>query len=145
MGGAHVFTYGTLLFPEVMAAVAGRGYVGEPAVLRGFVRVCVVGAVYPGAIEEAGAEIRGIVYRDLDEAALRRLDRFEGETYERRRVTVTCDGDLTETLAYAYVVARQHQGSLDRRPWNPERFRRDHLASYLALCRAGDVAEEFGP
>lgn len=145
MGDAHVFTYGTLLFPEVMAAVAGRVYVAEPATLHGFARVCVRDAVYPGAVEEAGAEIRGVLYRDVDEAALRRLDRFEGETYERRRVVATCDGDLTETSAYVYVVAREHRGCLDRRPWDPERFRRDHLASYLALCRAGDVADEFRP
>lgn len=142
---ASVFTYGTLLFAEVMTAVAGRAYAATPATLGGFARVCVRDAVYPGAVEEAGAEIRGVLYRDVDEAALVRLDRFEGEMYERRRVTVTCDDDPTETVAYVYLVMRAHQGRLDRRPWDPERFRRDHLASYLALCRAGDVAEVYRP
>jgi len=140
---AHVFTYGTLLFPEVMAAVAGRAYAATPATLGGFARFCVRDAVYPGAVEDAGAEIRGVLYRDVDEAALLHLDRFEGELYERRRVLVACDGDPSETAGYVYVVVRALQHRLDRRPWDPERFRRDHLASYLELCRAGDVAEDY--
>lgn len=142
MRAASVFTYGTLLFPEVMAAVAGRAYVAEPATLRGFARVCVAGEVYPGAIEQADGTIAGAVYRDVDEQGVLRLDRFEGALYERRRVAVTLDADRSTLEAFVYVVTPGERHRLERRPWLPEQFRRDHLAAYLARCRAGDVAAE---
>ena len=138
----HVFTYGTLLFPEVMEAVAGRVFASVPATLAGFARVCVRGAVYPGAREQAGASIAGLLYRDLDAAALARLDRFEGELYERRRVRVARGGGASLD-AEAYVVPARLIARLEPCAWDPKRFRREHLAAYLARCRAGRVAEEY--
>jgi len=138
----HVFTYGTLLFPEVMEAVAGRVFASVPATLAGFARVCVRGAVYPGAREEAGGSIAGLLHRDVDAAALARLDRFEGELYERRRVRVAL-GDGTSIDAEVYVVPPTFVARLEPRAWDPDRFRREHLAAYLARCRAGRVAEEY--
>jgi gamma-glutamylcyclotransferase (GGCT)/AIG2-like uncharacterized protein YtfP len=139
---SHVFTYGTLLFPEVMDAVAGRTFVQVPATLAGFTRVRVRGAVYPAAREEAGGSITGLLYLDVDAAALARLDRFEGELYERRSVRVTSD-DGAGSTAEVYVVPPARYGRLEPRAWDLEQFRREHLASYVARCRAGRVAEEY--
>jgi gamma-glutamylcyclotransferase (GGCT)/AIG2-like uncharacterized protein YtfP len=138
----HVFTYGTLLFPEVMDAVAGRTFVQMRATLAGFTRVCVRGAVYPAAREEAGGRIAGLLYLEVDAASLGRLDRFEGELYERRSVRVICD-DGTSRAAEVYVVPPARYGRLETRPWDLEQFRREHLASYVARCRAGRVAAEL--
>ena len=138
----HVFTYGTLLFPEVMDAVTGRIFARVPATLAGFTRVRVRGAVYPAAREKAGASIAGLLYLDVDAAALARLDRFEGALYERRSVRVMRD-DGASSAAEVYAVARAHHGRLEPRAWDPEQFRREHLATYVARCRAGRVAEEY--
>lgn len=139
---AHVFTYGTLLVAEVMEAVAGGCFASVPARLDGYERVCVRDAVYPGARAMAGTAIDGVLWLDVIDEALLRLDRFEGEMYERCRVTVaTADGPRD---AQAYVVAPAHQHLLDREPWDLDGFRRRHLASYLERCRAGFVAAEYG-
>lgn len=142
MAAANVFTYGTLLFPEVMAAVAGRSFAAVPARLAGFVRVGVRGAVYPGAREEAGGSIGGVLYLEVDDDALSRLDRFEGELYERRVVSVRRD-DGAACAAQVYVVPAVRHGRLSGAPWDVERFRREHLDAYLARCRDGRIAEEF--
>jgi gamma-glutamylcyclotransferase (GGCT)/AIG2-like uncharacterized protein YtfP len=136
----NVFTYGTLLLAEVMEAVAGRRFASVPARLDGFERVRVRGAVYPGA-RAAEASIDGVLWLDVDEASLARLDRFEGDTYERRHLVVgTADGPRD---AQAYVVPPANEHLLEPASWDLEGFRREHLARYLELCRAGDVAEDF--
>jgi gamma-glutamylcyclotransferase (GGCT)/AIG2-like uncharacterized protein YtfP len=139
--GCHVFTYGTLVFPEVMEAVAGRAFVSLAARLAGYGRVCVRGAVYPGARADATATIDGVLYLDVGRDALERLDRFEGELYERCPVRVLLE-DRSTCAAQVYVVPAAMEDRLERTPWDLEGFRRDHLASYLARCRAGRVAEE---
>ena len=138
---AHVFTYGTLLLAEVMEAVAGGRHASVPARLDGWERVCVRGAVYPGARAAASASIDGVLWLDLGDDALTRLDRFEGEMYQRRAVRVaTADGARS---AQVYVVPPAYAHLLDDAPWDVERFRREHLARYLEHCRTGEAAEVF--
>jgi gamma-glutamylcyclotransferase (GGCT)/AIG2-like uncharacterized protein YtfP len=142
MPTGDVFTYGTLIFAEVMTAVCGERFASLPATLAGFERVRVRGAVYPAARHRAGASIDGVLYLGVGDAALARLDRFEGEMYARRRVQVR-RGDGATCEAATYVVATAYAARLEDEPWDAEQFRRDHLASYLARCDAGDVAAAY--
>lgn len=136
-----VFTYGTLLVAEVMEAVAGARFASVPARLHGWERVRVRGAVYPGARAADGASIDGVLWLGVHDDALLRLDRFEGETYERRVVRVTtADGPRD---AQVYVVPPANEHLLEPVAWDLERFRREHLARYLEHCRTGEVAEQY--
>jgi gamma-glutamylcyclotransferase (GGCT)/AIG2-like uncharacterized protein YtfP len=46
----HLFTYGTLMFPEVWQAVVGKHFETSPAQLPGYEIFRVAGALYPGII-----------------------------------------------------------------------------------------------
>lgn len=136
-----VFTYGTLLVAEVMEAVAGARFASVPARLDGWERLCVRDAVYPGVRAVAGASVDGVLWLGVPDAALLRLDRFEGEMYERRVVRVaTADGARD---AQVYVIPRANEHLLDPVPWDLDRFRREHLARYLEHCRTGEIAELY--
>ena len=136
-----VFTYGTLLVAEVMEAVAGARFASVPASLDGWERVCVRDAVYPGARAADGASIDGLLWLDVHDDALRRLDRFEGDMYERRVLRVaTSDGPRD---AQVYVIPRMNEHLLDPAAWDLDRFRREHLARYLDHCRTGEIAELY--
>ena len=136
-----VFTYGTLLVAEVMEAVAGARFASVPARLDGWERVRVRDAVYPGVRAVTCASVDGRLWLDVHDAALLRLDRFEGEMYERRVVrVVTAEGPRD---AQAYVIPPANEHLLDPVPWDLERFRRDHLARYLEHCRTGEIAELY--
>ena len=136
-----VFTYGTLLVAEVMEAVAGARFASVPARLDGWERLCVREAVYPGARAAAGASIDGLLWLDVHDNALLRLDRFEGDTYERRVLRVTtADGPRD---AQVYVIPRANEHLLESVAWDFERFRREHLARYLDHCRTGEIAEQY--
>ena len=133
----HVFTYGTLMEPAVMEVVTGRRFVSRPAVLRGYARFRIRGAVYPGIIVTPGAVTEGAVYRDVDAVSAARLDTFEGETYDRVGVGIEVDAGSSASppvRAEVYVITPSQRSRLSSDAWDPEQFRRQHLGAYLQRC-----------
>src|SRR5687768_17423762 len=91
----HVFTYGTLMFPEVWQVIVGRPFKSIEGTARGYAIYRVVDAVFPGiaAADEKDA-VHGVVYLDVDQASIARLDTFEDDFYERQGLWVDCaDGE----------------------------------------------------
>lgn len=140
----HLFTYGTLMFPEVWQAVVGRSFRSTPAILTGYEIFRVAGAHYPGIIAvdfsptsgprppTSPAVVAGLLYSDLDAASLERLDRFEGDEYRRQSVIVTrVDGCQLD--AEAYVVRNESRHLLTAEPWTAEKFTADgHLQVFIS-------------
>jgi gamma-glutamylcyclotransferase (GGCT)/AIG2-like uncharacterized protein YtfP len=115
------------MLPEVMEVVAGRLFERSPALLRG--------AVYPAVVAAAGERTTGVLWEGLDADALARLDRFEGEPYERLLLRVTpLSGEERE--AFVYVLPPERHALLSDAAWDEAMFRARHLAGYLAGCRA---------
>ena len=74
----HVFTYGTLMYPEVWRAVVGREFATVGGRAAGFAIYRVQDAVFPGIIAATPQEAApGVVYLDVDQASVDRLDRFD--------------------------------------------------------------------
>ncbi|HTO09335.1 MAG TPA: gamma-glutamylcyclotransferase family protein [Myxococcota bacterium] len=137
----NLFTYGSLVFAEVMRAVTGRSFAHEPARLPGWTRVCIRGTRFPGVRARASASTSGVLWRGLDPRSVARLDRFETHHYERRTLTVrTSAGE--NVSAEVYVIAEAHLGALSQEPWRPDRFARESLA---ALLKALQQAERRPP
>lgn len=146
---SHLFTYGTLMFPEVWRIVVGREFETRPAVLPGHQIFRIAGAVYPGIIKASpppaafppppstGSHptppfVRGLVYLHLDFASLARLDRFEGENYRRLSVDITTDDDQTLS-ADTYIIPPEHRQLLTDEVWTAEEFaNRGDLARFVA-------------
>ena len=63
----NIFTYGSLIYPEVMKGVAGKLYSSCKAELEGFVRKQVKGKWYPGIIPQAGSKVEGILYLAVEQ------------------------------------------------------------------------------
>lgn len=123
------------MLAEVMECVAGRRCERRPAVLAGFRRGRLRDRLYPGLVPDAAARVEGVLWEGLDAAALARIDRFEGELYERRRCEVApAAGE--RVAADVYVLAPAHRALLLARDWDEAEFRALHLADYLAGCRA---------
>ena len=126
----HFFAYGSLIFAEVMRAVTGRRHKSVDATLSGYSRFRVSEASYPGLIESAECSVAGVLYDQVDASSIRLLDRFEGEYYLRRSVTVgtDCGGDQP---AETYVIRPEFEHLLTRESWDSEFFRQNHLKSFL--------------
>lgn len=92
MQTAACFTYGSLMWPDIMARVCGREVPAlqrTKAWLYGHVRHPVMGQDYPGLVPQSGAPaLQGVLYWGLTPQELQRLDDFEGQEYERVSVMV---------------------------------------------------------
>ena len=134
----RLFAYGTLMFPEILDAVAGTvPMAGTPARLHGFSRRAVRGEAYPAIVPQPLAQVPGMLWSGLPETCLGRLDAFEGSEYRRqRRLLVTADG--LRLTAWCYVLRDELRGTLAPHDWSCARFRSSYLDSYLlALRRRG--------
>lgn len=137
----NVFTYGSLMFPEVWKIVTGREFDTIEATLHGYSTFRVRGAVFPGITQVSDDAVRGLVYLNVDEASVDRLDRFEGDLYERRSVIVNCS-DGRQLPADAYVIAESQQHELTAELWTADWFvssggLADFIARYQGFSRLG--------
>src|SRR6186997_3021087 len=90
----HVFTYGSLMIPEVWRIVVGREFRTVEGAVDGFSIFRVIDAPYPGIVADPASIVRGLVYLDVDPASIARLDTFEGDFYERQSLLINCrDGE----------------------------------------------------
>lgn len=118
---SDLFTYGSLMCADIMAQVAGTQLQASPAVLNGYRRFCVRGEQYPGILADAAGQVVGIVYHSLAPANWERLDRFEGEMYERQQVVVNSH-DARETEVDCYLFRREFAHRLTSIEWDFETF-----------------------
>jgi gamma-glutamylcyclotransferase (GGCT)/AIG2-like uncharacterized protein YtfP len=129
----HVFTYGTLMFPEVWQAVVDQPFASVGGHVTGFAVYRVAGAVFPGMLATTTADVvQGVVYFDVDAAAIARLDQFEDDFYRRIVVPVRCDdGRICD--AEAYIVPPENRGVLTDELWLRDEFvARGDLQHFLA-------------
>jgi len=125
-----IFTYGTLMISDVMYAVTAREFRFKNAILRGYARFTVKGESYPGIIPASDAVTEGVVYFDVDESSLERLDAFEGDLYQRIPILVENKGKGMIS-AEAYVIKPQFSGYLSSKEWNAKEFVQKHLKAFL--------------
>jgi len=135
----HVFAYGTLMFPEVWQAVVGRPFAIVRGQAAGFEIFRVRDALYPGITAGRLTDaVHGVVYLDVDDDSVSRLDRFEDDFYRRLSIVVTCGDGVTcddgqRRDAQAYVVPAEQRDVLTAEPWNGDDFvARGDLARFMA-------------
>jgi gamma-glutamylcyclotransferase (GGCT)/AIG2-like uncharacterized protein YtfP len=126
----NLFTYGTLRIPSVMYAVTVRRFRGIDAVIKNYARYSVKGESYPGIIPITNAVTDGVVYLDVDELSLKRLDEFEGDLYHRTAIPAeTRKGEIYD--AETYVIKPEYQACLTSKEWHLNEFFQNHLESFL--------------
>lgn len=126
----HVFTYGSLMFPQVWERVVRGRYRSARGTLAGFARYAIEGETYPGMVAEAGAQVKGVLYFDVGPEDLAALDAFEGIEYRRDKVAVRAEsGERVEAHTYVYLLPARFSGA----PWNPDEFQMERfIGSYCA-------------
>jgi len=126
----NIFAYGTLMIPAVMYAVTARHFRFNKVVLRGYARFTVKGESYPGIVPATAAITEGIIYLNVDEASLERLDIFEGDLYQRTPVGVEAEGEKILN-AETYVIKPEYRGFLSSKAWDAKEFAQKDLEAFL--------------
>ena len=126
----NIFTYGSLMFPEVWERVTGLTGRGTPARLADHAARRIRGQSYPALVAAPGEVTAGILYQNVPPDAVTRLDDFEGAFYDRIRVGVEV-ADGAATSAWVYRAARQDDPDILPAPWQAGCFEREHLPRFL--------------
>ena len=118
----NLFTYGTLMDPEVWDDIAQESCSSQRARLEGYEVRCLRDAPYPGLIARSGVSAPGLLYWNVSAPAMRRLDEYEGRQYERVTVEVTLEDGSTAT-AEVYLIHPDHAGDVLEEIWYPPALR----------------------
>ncbi len=127
----NLFTYGTLMFPEVWKRINIGEFASQPATLYEFAIYRIRDAVFPGLVRgSASDQVRGLVYFDLDEETLFEIDTYESNLYERVPVAVTLDNG-SQLSCETYRVLDSCRDVITEEPWDASRFEQEELEKYL--------------
>ncbi|MBW1730653.1 MAG: gamma-glutamylcyclotransferase [Deltaproteobacteria bacterium] len=129
--GGNVFTYGSLMFPEVWLRVIGKSYEKTEARLPGYQRRKVKNEPYPALISGVPTDnVEGILYLDVSTSDLASLDRFEGPFYQR--IEVQCElQDGRRLPAHVYIFRGEYTHLLEDETWDPVWFAKVGLHEFL--------------
>jgi gamma-glutamylcyclotransferase (GGCT)/AIG2-like uncharacterized protein YtfP len=117
----NLFTYGSLMCEDIMFAVVGGPLHYTRALLPRYRRYLVKNEHYPGVMPSACGSVDGIVYHDISSEGWARLDRFEGELYNRRLVTVFYENE-DEAQVHCYVFRPEFRQQLTTEEWDFNTF-----------------------
>jgi len=130
----HLFTYGTLMVPEIWESVVGARFEMRPGSVLGYAVYRVIAGVYPVMVAaDATLRVDGVVYLDLDDRTVQLLDEYESDLYDRILVdAIASDATLT---CHAYVLPKARWNYSSGETWDVEWFRREALDEYLRRLR----------
>ncbi|MBW2072119.1 MAG: gamma-glutamylcyclotransferase [Deltaproteobacteria bacterium] len=127
----NVFAYGSLMFSQVWQKVVGNAYAREVAWLYGYERRRIRGQSYPTIIAAPAASVvKGLLYLQVSQEDLQKLDTFEGEYYRRGRVhCVVRNG--SKIPAVVYLFKKQYALLVEHELWDAAWFCQQDLARFL--------------
>jgi hypothetical protein len=96
---------------EIMVEVSGCRLSHVFGTLNGHERRSVIGEPYPAIVPHQENTVEGVVYRNVPDWAFDRLDRFEGEMYERQSVNIDLNHLMSSMTHYGTGPAPVFFGS----------------------------------
>ena len=133
----NVFTYGSLMFPEIWNQVVRGSYPSCPARLEAYRRFSIVEVSYPAIVAEPGASVEGVLYLGVSADDVARLDAFEGAEYRRAGLAVITASGPIPAQGYVWLDGARLSGQA----WLPERFSiPQFLGTHAPLPPAADEA-----
>lgn len=98
-----LFTFGTLMDPDVLRQVGGQplsALTRETATVRGFARHWVEADDYPVLVAREGEQTTGLIIRGLSSLAMQRIEFFEGEEFTLQELWVRNAARQEERVHY---------------------------------------------
>lgn len=126
----QLFTYGSLMFPEIWQRVVCGDYRSVPAMAYGYARYALADDTYPGMIANPQASVEGVLYFDVAAVDVAALDAFEGCEYRRELIDVVINSGES-VIACAYIFTAEKK--LSALPWEPQAFQMSRFID--AYCR----------
>ena len=130
----NLFTYGVLMYKELITLLTGKEFTSMPAVLPNHQRLTLDKNGWPQipvVVPKENSSVRGIVIKDIDEVSLRILDEFEDteiDLYKRSKSKVTLDSGAEIEVNF-YIAGASAKDYLSDE-WQPKQFVDAHFEEY---------------
>ena len=124
----QVFVYGSLLFPEITKKLTGKSFKTLPAIVEGYKMYCVKGCDYPAIVRENGTFTNGKVLLDVEESDILKMSFFEGDEYEKKKISVLVNGKPEDAFVFVWVKGND---LLDDEEWDFQEFEKNSLEYYI--------------
>lgn len=130
----NLFVSGPLMFRDVIKAVTGKTFAAQCGLLHGYAQFAIKDEGQSAMIPFPDRVVDGVVYRDVDDESLARIDAFQGNRFERQEVSV--EGETGEWVeASAYCLKLRRRKALSAEEWDEDYYRDHYLKKVLASCR----------
>ncbi|WP_024851191.1 gamma-glutamylcyclotransferase family protein [Hydrogenovibrio kuenenii] len=129
----HIFTYGSLMYPEVWQQLVKGNYDSCQANLSGYHRKSIHQQDYPAVFQDEmskNKQVLGRVYFDVSPDDQVTLDTFEGEEYDRLTERLFIP-DLGEIEVEVYVFKPDYLHRVTDEDWDVEAFEAEGLQRFL--------------
>src|SRR5437867_538470 len=97
--GVGLFVYGTLMDKSLVYQLTGKYFPTSHATLKGF-RKLTSHLGYPYILPHRNSKVEGLLIRDIDPESMKKLDRYEGRLYSRKKVLAVSGGKKFACEAY---------------------------------------------
>ena len=115
----NLFTYGTLMDADIWDELVASPYETAKFSLSGYKRCALKDKAYPGLIREEGATTNGLIYFDVSNFDIVKLDVFEGQEYER--ITIDTIYNDQEIALETFLFVGESKYVLDE-DWDLDHF-----------------------
>ena len=88
---------------ELWNELVGNPYKTAPFTLSGYKRCALKAKAYPGLIKEEGATTHGLIYFNVSNVDILKLDVFEGQEYERITVDTVFNNQAITLQTFLFV------------------------------------------
>lgn len=130
----NVFVSGPLMFRDLIKAVTGKTFAIQSGTLHGYSQFTIQDEGQSAMIPFPDRSVDGVVYIDVDDESLSRMDAFQGKRFEREEVTVEAEGgEWLEAEAYSFKLRCRKK--LSANEWDEDVYRDKFLKKDLSLCR----------
>lgn len=127
----HVFTYGSLMFDAVWNLVVKEEYEKSTATLANYIRRAVIAEEYPAVFYQTGSSgVVGILYYNVTESDVLRLDKFEGQFYTRKHEQVMLE-NTTLLWAEVYAIRNSYRHIVSEKDWDPVYFEATAIKRFI--------------
>jgi gamma-glutamylcyclotransferase (GGCT)/AIG2-like uncharacterized protein YtfP len=129
----NVFVSGPLMFRDLIKALTGKVFPVQSGVLHGYAQFTIRDEGQSAMIPFPDRVVEGVVYLDVDDQSLERLDAFQGSRFDREDVSVEAEnGEWLEASAYCLKLRRRK--ILSAVEWSEDIYRDNFLKKDVAAC-----------
>ena len=125
----NIFVYGSLMYDEVWQRIVQGFHPKIKAEIVGYKRLKVKNAEYPGLVKAEGI-VQGLVWLNVSQSDIEKLDLFEGDFYKRVEGIAT-DINNNKIIVNFYLIQNSYLSILEDVEWNKEEWEQHGLEKFL--------------